>query len=325
MDAVVVEQFDANSQVSAAVYYLAPSGSGYPGHALAQADACGRWWYIHPDYLTLEAAGAPADVTADCSSALQSVFQYFGATSITQSCLKLGERDYVIGTQAILSTSQKDITIEGRGMGVSRFLVPGTNTSGAMSITFSDVNSQFTGKDFKIMAEGPGCGTALLVNCSHGEPHQVMATLFNVQVRGGDSRVSNYFLTGIDLTGCPRPNLQNVNISGVFGGIAQDNTDTSPAYLMQTGLVLDNCYSPHLESVFIYSASLGISHIIGSGLAIQGMGIVNSAINNVKVGILNQGCPDIIMSGIYINYRDVAIKFYGVKPGSLNIKAHDIL
>jgi hypothetical protein len=215
---VVVGQYatSVDCSIAAAVYIRSPEA--LPGRPLATQDhnGTGDWWTIHPDYLTLEAAGAPTvDATDnDCSAALQLVLDYLGDTTITQACLRLGERDYVIGTLATLPPAVgKDFTIEGRGMGVSRFVVPG-NASGAIAINFNDTTSQFTGKDFEIVAQGTGgtgCGTALAVVCTHhGEPHQVMVTLTNVQV-GSDSTADNpnYFAMGIDLNGCARPMSQS--------------------------------------------------------------------------------------------------------------------
>jgi hypothetical protein len=73
---VVVEQFEIGSAVSAALYI--PVGTTNPGHPLSILNTpSGIYWAIHADYVTLEAAGAPASVTGDCAFAFQNVLNYF--------------------------------------------------------------------------------------------------------------------------------------------------------------------------------------------------------------------------------------------------------
>jgi hypothetical protein len=54
--AVVIEQFNTSSAVSAALYIPV---AAYPGHALSFENGT-TWWAIHPDHITLEAAGGTA-------------------------------------------------------------------------------------------------------------------------------------------------------------------------------------------------------------------------------------------------------------------------
>ncbi|HWE05269.1 MAG TPA: hypothetical protein VG274_01090, partial [Rhizomicrobium sp.] len=65
------------------------------------------------------------------------------------------------------------ISIIGRGWTVSRLVVPYqpdiTNPAGAISVVFTDSNSQFLLRDFSVIARGAtaagtGCGTAITMN-----------------------------------------------------------------------------------------------------------------------------------------------------------------
>jgi hypothetical protein len=89
-ESVVIERFDPSSAVSAARYIPVESD---PGHDLSVLNAPGdTWWAVHPDHLSLEAAGAPADVSGDCARAMQRVLDYLAAAS--RAKLQLNERDY---------------------------------------------------------------------------------------------------------------------------------------------------------------------------------------------------------------------------------------
>ncbi|MGH6890080.1 MAG: hypothetical protein ACREHF_12950, partial [Rhizomicrobium sp.] len=173
---VVIEQFDANSAVSHALYV--PSDLiAAPPHVLYFKNGT-TYWVIDPDYLTLEAAGAPpAGPTNDCAAAMQNVLDYLAA--VTRATLKLGTRDYILSYAATLTQTDPEndpllyFSVAGQGPRVSRLLIPFVTDPikplGAFAITFSNNLSGFEAREFSVVATGAttagrGCGTAILAN-----------------------------------------------------------------------------------------------------------------------------------------------------------------
>ncbi|HWE07661.1 MAG TPA: hypothetical protein VG274_13190, partial [Rhizomicrobium sp.] len=148
--AVVIEQFDTSSAVSHALYV--PTGLiAAPPHVLYFKNGS-TYWVIHPDHVSLEAAGAPAaGPTNDCAPAMQRVLDYLA--TVGQAKLQLWERDYVLQSCATLTQSNPTtdpllyFTIQGRGRGVSRLMVQyvptPANPPGAFAIVFSSNQSEF--------------------------------------------------------------------------------------------------------------------------------------------------------------------------------------
>src|SRR5579871_5329543 len=135
--AVIVEQWDSNSAVSYAVYTPTLSTAN-PGHDLCfQPTGLQQpYWVIHPDHVTLEAAGAPpagaiSPPGNDCAPALQRVLNYLGV--VTQARLQLWERDYILNSRASLllpanpNATPLFFSLIGRGRGLSRLVVPCTS------------------------------------------------------------------------------------------------------------------------------------------------------------------------------------------------------
>ena len=73
--AVVIEQFATGSDVSHALYVPDTALTGAPPHVLYFKNGS-TYWVIHPDHVTLEAAGAPPAGTGDCALAMQNVLDY---------------------------------------------------------------------------------------------------------------------------------------------------------------------------------------------------------------------------------------------------------
>lgn len=302
--AVVVQQFDSNSAVSEAVYTPFPL-TGTPGHPLAVLNtASNKWWVIHPDYISLEAAGAPP-VGGDCAPAMQNVLNYLAV--VTRARLQLWERDYLLSFAATLIQSNPNtdpalaFSIVGRGRGVSRLVVPYNAAPpkplGAFAIIVTQNQSEFLARDFSVIASGAtqsgsGCGTAMLVNYTNpggGPGTHRGAIVENVHV-GNDGIMTNsvswsYFIKGIDITGTPRPLIDGVTIAGCDGGGTNNYLDSSPRYLAQTHLVLDECYSPHVKDCELWHAAVGISAV--STTNVQGFFMSGSHIEGVKIGVLH--------------------------------------
>lgn len=119
---IVIESYGTGSGAVLPTVYIRADGD--PGHMLSVQSADGAWWVIHPDQVTLEAAGATENRMDDCSVAMGIVLQYADVTNYCK--VQLLERDYAfVNTTtyrfaARTSDPYLNISIFGRGRGVSR-------------------------------------------------------------------------------------------------------------------------------------------------------------------------------------------------------------
>lgn len=329
----MVEQYDTNSAVSHAVY--TPYGTTSPGHALSFQNGF-TWWAIHPDYVTLEAAGAPPVSTPapdnDCAPALQKLLRYWVA--VGRMTAKLGERDYILNSlssTALLGLtvpSNSGFSLIGRGQSVSRLIVPyPTNTSGALAVVLPDSTCQFLLRDVSVIATttnpnvAVSCGTAISMTVNFGSganpPSQQYCGIVERLHIGPaiDPATGNgaaYFSTGLNLTAVSRPLVSATTVCGCDGPIAGDYSDTSPRYAMQTGIVVDECYSPQIEKTRVWHATTGVS-LNTPTTGAQGFVCTGSNIEGVRTGIniLYTGglgpCPNGFVANNSIQFRDVGI------------------
>ncbi|MGH6889305.1 MAG: hypothetical protein ACREHF_08930 [Rhizomicrobium sp.] len=292
--AVVIDQFDDSSDVSAAVYIPYLGTGAPPGHELSFEND-GNWWVIHPDYLTLEAAGAPS-AGGNCAPAMCRVLAYLAF--VTRATLKLGTRDYILSYAATLTQTDPEndpvlyFSVAGQGPRVSRLLIPFVTDPikplGAFAITFSNNLSGFEAREFSVIATGAttagrGCGTAILANFPGllggglGEDpspgHHRGALVSHVEIGNDDNQIGgvaySYFVTGLDLTGAGNLLVSDVAITGPNGPdalttnmclqVQGECSDESPAYLPACHLRIDDCYGPTLIALRLASAQTGIS------------------------------------------------------------------
>jgi hypothetical protein len=321
-------------------------GGTAPGHDLsfAQAGPVAEYWVIHPDYVTLEAAGAPPSTTGDCAPALQRVLAY--ASKVQQTSLKLGPRDYVLNSLSSVSlpNANTGLSIIGRGQTVSRLLVPVTdNTDGAFAVTFGDGTSQFLYKDFSVLATSAigvntGCGTAILTNFvmegstvpgvppekKHGGVVENVYVGTDGQKSGDDPPTQiaySFFSIGMDLSGTPRPFVFNSLFSGCTGPGQENNfANDSPRYAVKAHLVLNECYDPQVKSCGLWHATTGITYSGGEEGSfsenVQGFTVIDTHIEGVLTGIFHDhgyesGDPDTVtnnpggkIAGTSVQFRD---------------------
>jgi hypothetical protein len=347
--AVAVQKFNSTSAASDAIYI--PFGFGSPpGHALAILNTPSvTWWTIHPDYVSLEAAGAPpAGPTNDCAAAMQRVLDYLAA--VGQAKLQLWERDYVLQSCATLTQSNPTtdpllyFTIQGRGRGVSRLMVQyvptPANPPGAFAIVFSSNQSEFVARDFSVIATGAtatnaGCGTAILANfpgSTSAPGHHRGAILEHIEV-GNDNVETNgvswsYFNVGIDISGAAHPLVFDCTVAGPAGPNEStcienpDGTlvhcfrDESPQYLPAIALKLDESYGPYVAYCKFWHGQVGISYnnTVTAG-APQGFSLVRCEATGFKTGLLFRHLakdPNGFIGECFLSFRDYGMDIHNI-------------
>ncbi|MGH6888607.1 MAG: hypothetical protein ACREHF_05350 [Rhizomicrobium sp.] len=286
------------------------------------------YWVIDPDYLTLEAAGAPPP-GGDCAPAMANVLQYFSSLGDNpRVALKLGARDYLLNSISTLNPAPANsgFSIIGKGQTVSRLVVPyAINTSGAIAITFADSYSQYLLRDFSVVAGNPGSspdfsgGTAILMHGQGGKGgHQYGGIVERLHIGADLDSGGNgygYFTTGLDLQYTARPLVSQTTVSGCEGNsvISNDDfSDTSPRYKMQTGIDVGECYSPMIRDSRVWNAATGVSYDSEDMTTDpQGFDVSGCNMEGVRTGVYvrhaNKSCPSGIIGSGEIAFRDIGL------------------
>lgn len=220
--------------------------------------------------------------------------------------------DYLLDSAASVAFSGKRFSIIGCGVGASRFIV--TSNGGGLLMDATDRASQFTGKDFSLVARGTSRGTGLRFTLvPGGNQHQRSVILDNVEVKG-ENIASDCFDKCIDLTGNWRPLVRGCVTGGPFGpGASDDLTDASPMFVGTAGLVIDHCYDPSIENCHIWSAHTGIS---ARGTDQEAIRLTNTVVNGVRVALdfyRTTREPIVWIDNCHFNYRDDGLKIDGAR------------
>lgn len=325
VQAILVTKFTATSAELPTRYI---SVSSNPGHALSVQDAGGTWWEIHPDDVTLEAAGAVADITQDCAPAMETVLTYMDVKNVGK--LSLLERQYQFSTTASYSFAARtsypylSISILGKGRGTSVIYVPYTNSTGPFNVLFGDAHSYLILKDFSVVAQSPtslgaGCGTALKFQYTApgGAPNlgsAYHAIIRDVSILNDDVQTSSvsfgFFNVGIDITQCGHSVIDNVWISGVGGANAFSASmpNSDPGWAMSVGIIVDGGYSPHIRNSRIVNCTTGIRYS-NNVTNVQGLNISRNNIATAQTGVyvyhVTNNTPDVHLHDNGVFARDV--------------------
>jgi hypothetical protein len=223
--------------------------------------------------------------------------------------------NYTMPAQVSAALSGQRIAIEGCGVGVTTLVVQ--NSAGGFKFTSSTRDSQLSVANLTMLADGPGRGTAIEFTMPEGgNQHQRSVYLNNVEIKPSNV-ATDYFNTGINLTGCWRPLLQGVIVGGPFGpGISDDWSNTSPSFLMATGLDLDDCYHPDVHNCYVWSAAVGISCVTSGTVEEEAFRMSNTNIVCVKQAlqwVRTAPEPTVWIDNCHINWRDVGFNINGAK------------
>jgi hypothetical protein len=267
------------------------------------------------DVISVKDFGAIGDGSTDDASAFQAAID--AITAAGRGILYAPVGDYKIGSRITKSTSAQEISVIGDGVEVTRFLVPATNTSGFLQLTFSDKTSQVTFRDFTLLAQGKQLGTGIEVTQPEGgNRHNIGVHMQRVEVKGDDV-TEDCFTTGINLTGMWRPTLHNVVVGGPFGpGVSDDWSDASGIFFMSTGIDLDDCYHPDIHNCYVWSAITGISCVTSGSAEEEAFRMSNTNIVSVKQALVwtrTAPEPTVWIDNCHINWRDVGFNINGAK------------
>ncbi len=259
--------------------------------------------------------GATGDGVTDDSAAFQAALDAIATAGEGVWYFPAG--DYVLGSQVSKSTSVQEIAIVGAGVEVTRLIVPSTNTTGAISLTFTDKTNQVTLRDFSLLADGKQLGVGLQITQPEGgNRHNRTVYMDRVEIKGIDV-TEDCFVTGLDLTGCWRPLLNAVIVGGPFGpGVSGDNTDASALYFSTLAMDLDDCYSPAIHNCYIWSAITGISSVTSGSAEEEGFHMTGTKIVEVKVAVnwvRTAREPEFWVDNCHWNYRDDGLILDGAK------------
>lgn len=258
----------------------------------------------HPQYW-----GAAGDGVTDDTIALRAWFNYIVDNNL-DGYVPAG--DYVVSGTGITKTvaGRAAFTIQGAGIGVTRFLVLGSGNF--LSIHHSGPrNGQATYQGFTVMTDTDTAGVGLRHTYTvGGSQHQRNLIVRDVEVRG-NNLTSNRFQVPFDFTGCHRPYLENVLYNGPYHLTTLDVT--SARYATPVGIILDGCYDPIMSYCHVWGAFRGVrSH----GADSESIRIDNCVFNQVRIGIdfqRNSTEPLMIITHTHINYRDEGLMVDGAK------------
>lgn len=257
--------------------------------------------------------GAVGDGLADDTAAVQA---WTDAVIAAEGTGYAPPGDYLLESAIThASVDEKRFSLVGAGVGVTRFIVPATNTTGGLHFTSTTTRgAQLTARDFTVLTQGVGNGTGLKFSMSPGgNQHQRSVVLENIEVKGEDI-TTDVFDIGIDLTGTWRPYLRGVVIGGPYGpGVSSDLTDASPMFVGSYALILDSAYDWTVDNSYIWSAHTAISDI---GTDAEAGRLINTVINGCRIGLdrfRTSTEPVIWIDNSHVNFRDYGLRINGAR------------
>lgn len=263
--------------------------------------------------LNVREYGAVGDGVTNDASAIQSALN---AAVGGQRALYFPAGSYVVGSQITANTSAQKLRIYGDGVDATRILVSGGNSSGFLSITLTDRSSGVTIHDLAVLSQNSsGGGTAIAVTQPEGGlQNNRNVYIHRVDVRPGTS-TTDYFTVGINVTGCWRPLLEGVTVSGAYSAaINADFTDSSLQYAMTTGIDVDGCQDPTLRDVAVYNASTAVSAISTEDTGPESFSLQNCRLKGNKISLdfqRREREPQVFITDTHILHRDNGISING--------------
>jgi len=188
---------------------------------------------------------------------------------------------FLLSTAVSTTSANEDYGMRGAHNGVTEFVVPSGNTTGAFQIVSSGRQQEADFRDFKIVTEGNSGYGLRVTQPEGGASHQRSIVVTNVTVRG-DNDTSDHFDAPFDFTGCFRPYLDNVIYDGPWFGLGLENA--SARFSTPVGINLTGCYAPSLNNCYVFGAYIAVlsDNYLGviTGVTDQGGGVVRVTVSN---------------------------------------------
>jgi hypothetical protein len=299
------------------------TASQSPGQLAAAtcSDAAGNEFAIVVDTsVNAKSLGAIGDGVTDDNAAILACVDY--ALSSGGGHVYFPPGDYLLNSQVSKSVTSAKFRLFGDGVGSSRILV--NNAVGGISIAATDRETEAVVQDLEFVANRTpslSSGVGLEITMPEGgNRHNRSVILQNVKtsvINENNTTTYGYWDTAINLTGCWRPYLTNVVVSGPFGpGISDDLADSSPIYKTAVGVDIDGCYGPEIHDCYVWSCDVGISNTSTASPGPEGFRMTDTNIVEVKSALAFSRVgqePTIWIDNCHYNYRDRGLDIDGSK------------
>lgn len=217
------------------------------------------------------------------------------------------------------SSRKINLTLYGDGSHQSTIMVGSSNTDGFLNVGVSGGNEAlFTLRDFTVIANGAGNGTAIKVFADPvGLSRNRRCIIDNISVRP-NAADGQWFNRGIVANGFYYPIINNCSVSGPFGPTVSTTSyqDTSPAYFMDVAYDVTDCYDCTIQNSFAWSCKVGydFSNTVDPGS--EGGYIHHSGASRVLTGVKRHTVGregGFIVSNCHYNFRDHALDLKNLK------------
>ena len=265
--------------------------------------------------------GAEGDGQTDSSAAVSAALDF---CILTNSTFSAPAGDFLLSSIVEKTPVFSKINMIGKGTGSTRFLV--NNTSGGISIQSTSRSTEMFVSGIEFLANLKGAGVGLRITMpSGGNRHNRSIALYDVKasvINENNNTDYGYFVQSFDFSGCWRPLLTNVVVSGPWGpGMSDDLSDTSPIYKSEIGINLNGCYGVEVHESYIWSCQVGISNTSTDNPGPEGFILSNTNIVEVKKALVFSRAsqePTIWISNCHYNYRDRGLEITGSKLININ-------
>lgn len=273
--------------------------------------------------------GAVGDGITDDAPAFQAAIDYVLNNEPTSAINLQGKVDLTIPAGQFriktlvaheeVTSRRINLRLHGAGIYQTSIIVDKDNHAGFLSVGVLGGNEAvFHVSDMAILAEGQGNGTALRLYADPvGLSRNRRVIIENVSVRPIDAD-GQWFNRGIVANGLYYGLVRNCSTSGPFGSTVSATSfqDDSPAYFMDVGFDLKDCYDPTVEHCFAWSTKVGydLSNTIDPGS--EGGLMLHSGSSRVLTGLRRKTVgrePGFIVAFCHFNYRDFGMDLENLK------------
>jgi hypothetical protein len=209
------------------------------------------------------------------------------------------------------------IRISGAGADVTELLVD--NPDGGLAFRGVGLNRlSCTISDLSLVAVRENAGVALAFDTANpGDHHARQFAAERILIRG-ERFDRGCFSSGVEVRNAWYPSLDDVKVTGLYGPAAAD-----PGSLAH-GILLEDCYSPLVDSCYVWNARRGLVHRARARHPEDGI-VRASYFVGCEEGIVLDLIPDpakwpepgFHISDCHVNYRDRGVVMRGVRQATI--------